>query len=325
MLTRFTTGFALAVCLGGFVAAATLIAAGQAARPLTLVAQVRAALNEKDFAKAEALVAAERRDKGDTPEALAALSWLARGAQADHQSAVAEKYAVEAQTLAVKALGKRSADADANLATAIGAGIEVQALLGVDRGERSSTIAFLERELATYAGTALAKRIQKNINLLTLEGHAAPALERSEWIGTAAPPSLADLKGKVVVVFFWAHWCPDCKIEGPILQKLYEKYRAQGLTVVAPTMRFGYVAGGKAAPPDEELRYIVQVRDQYYPWLADLPTPVSAGNHQRYGVSSTPTLVIVDRSGIIRTYNPGRLSEADLEARIVPLLGGAAL
>jgi thiol-disulfide isomerase/thioredoxin len=303
-----------------FVACLAVTVAGQAARPLTLVGQVRAALNEKDFARAEALVAAERREKGDTPEALAALSWLARGAQTDRRAADAEQLAIEAQSLAVKALGKRSADDDANLATAIGAGIEVQAQLGVDRGERSSAIAFLERELATYAGTALGKRIQKNINLLTLEGRPAPALERGEWIGTVQPPALADLKGKVVVVFFWAHWCPDCKVEGPILQKLYEKYRAQGLTVVAPTMRFGYVAGGKAAPPDEELRYIVQIRDQFYPWLAELPTPVSAANHQRYGVSSTPTLAIVDRSGVIRTYNPGRLTEADLEARITALL-----
>jgi len=313
MVKRVTTVLLLIACLA-------VTAAGQAARPLTLVGQVRAALNEKDFARAEALVAAERREKGDTPEALAALSWLARGALADRRAAEAEKLAIEAQSLAVKALGKRSPDDDANLAAAIGAGIEVQAQLGVDRGERSSAIAFLERELATYAGTALGKRIQKNINLLTLEGRPAPPLERNEWIGTVQPPALADLKGKVVVVFFWAHWCPDCKVEGPILQKLYEKYRTQGLTVVAPTMRFGYVAGGKAAPPDEELRYIVQIRDQFYPWLAELPTPVSAANHQRYGVSSTPTLAIVDRSGVIRTYNPGRLTEADLEARITALL-----
>lgn len=314
MRMRLSAVLALAACLSGPVIAQ------QPARPVTLVGQVRAALNEKDFARAEALVAAERNEKGNTPEALAALSWLARGAQSNGRNEQAEKFAVEAQTLGVKALGRRAADDDANLAIAIGAGIEVQALVGAARGERSAVIAFLERELATYTGTSVGKRIQKNINLLTLEGHAAPALERSEWIGTVAPPSLADLKGKVVVVFFWAHWCPDCKIEGPILQKLYEKYRSQGLTVVAPTMRFGYVAGGKTAPPDEELRYIVQIRDQYYPWMADLPTPVSAATHQRYGVSTSPTLAIVDRSGVIRTYNPGRLTEAELESRITPLL-----
>jgi thiol-disulfide isomerase/thioredoxin len=251
---------------------------------------------------------------------LAAFSWIGRGAQTLGNKARAEQVATEVQALAVKALAGRSADADASLATAIGAAIEVQALLGVDRGERSSVIAFLERELKTYRDTALGKRIQKNINLLTLEGRPAPALERAEWIGTTAPPPLSVLKGSVVLLFFWAHWCPDCKAQGPILEKLYEKYRDRGLTIVAPTMRFGYVAGGKTAPPDEELKYIVSVRDQYYGWMAKLPTPVSAASHQRYGVSSTPTIAIIDRNGIIRTYNPGRMTEAELDARIAALL-----
>jgi thiol-disulfide isomerase/thioredoxin len=308
--------------IGGAAAAVVLAVSvnGQSARPVTLVSQVRAAIAEKDLAKAEALVAAQRKQDGNTAEVLAAVSWLARGAQAEGRKDEADKFAAEAQQLGVAALAGRSADADANLATAIGAGIEVQAQLAAERGERSEAIAFLEREMRTYRDTSLAKRLQKNINLLTLEGHQAPALERSEWIGAAAPPALSALTGKVVVMFFWAHWCSDCKAQGPILEKLLAKYKSQGLTVVAPTMRFGYVAGGKPAPPDEEMKYIVAVRDQYYPWLANVFTPVSSTNHQRYGVSSTPTLAIVDRQGTIRVYNPGRMTEADLEARIRALL-----
>src|SRR5437868_1335021 len=102
MLTRLM----ITLLLAASISAAAI---GQAARPVTLVAQVRAALTEKDFATAQALVAAERRDKGDTPEALAALSWLARGAQSEGRRDVAEKLAVEAQTLAAKQLGRRSA------------------------------------------------------------------------------------------------------------------------------------------------------------------------------------------------------------------------
>jgi thiol-disulfide isomerase/thioredoxin len=319
MRSLLHVALALAVTLGAVPGATA-----QAAKPVTLVGQVRAAVNEKDLAKAEALVSAERKAQGDTAEVLAAFSWIARGAQTLGNKARAEQVAIEVHALAVKALAGRSADADANLATAIGAAIEVQALLGVDRGERSSVIAFLERELKAYRDTALGKRIQKNINLLTLEGRPAPALERAEWIGTTAPPPLSALKGSVVVLFFWAHWCPDCKAQGPILEKLYDKYRDQGLTIVAPTMRFGYVAGGKPAPPDEELKYIVSVRDQYYGWMTKLPTPVSTASHQRYGVSSTPTVAIIDRKGIIRTYNPGRMTEAELDARIAALLSASS-
>jgi thiol-disulfide isomerase/thioredoxin len=132
------------------------------------------------------------------------------------------------------------------------------------------------------------------------------------------------LEGKVVVLFFWAHWCPDCKVEGPILAKLYAKYRAAGLAIVAPTQRFGYVAGGAPATPDEEFRYMETVRDKYYPFLAGVPVPVSVANHQRYGVSSTPTVVLLDRQGIVRLYHPGSLTEEELEAQLRPLLAAAA-
>ena len=291
------------------------LARAQAARPVTLVSEVRAAIAAKDLTQAEALVSSRRAERGNTPEVLEALSWLARGARTEGQRDRAETYAGEAQRLAVAALAGRQVDTDPHLVMAIGNGIEVQAQIAADRGERSDAIAFLERELATYRNTSLSKRIQKNINLLTLEGKLAPALDTSELLG-ASRQSLADLKGKVVVLFFWAHWCSDCKAQGPILAALRDRYQAQWLTIVAPTQRFGYVAGGAPASPADELRYIAQIRDQYYPFLADLPVPVSAANHLRFGVSSTPTLVIVDRQGIVRLYNPGRLTEAELEKHI---------
>jgi thiol-disulfide isomerase/thioredoxin len=299
-----------------FVAA---LSAAQAARPVTLVSEVRAAIAAHDQARAEALVASRRAERGDTPETIEAMSWLARGAQADGQLDRADRLAADTQRLAVAALGSRRVDEDAALATAIGAAVEVQGLVGVARGQRSEAIAFMQRELDTYRGTAIHKRIQKNINLLTLEGHPAPALDLTESIGPR-PPAAHELKGKVVVLFFWAHWCSDCKIEGPILAALLAKYQSKGLAIVAPTQRFGYVAAGRQAPPDEELRYIVEVRDKYYPFLATQPVPLSVANHQRYGVSSTPTVVILDRQGVVRLYNPGRLTEEELEAKLRPLL-----
>lgn len=293
----------------------------QQTRPVTLISEVRAAIAAKDLPGAEALVTARRGQQGNTPEVLAALSWLARGAQAEKQYDKAVAWAEETQRLAVAALGKRPIDSDPNLVTAIGAAIEVQAQIAAERGQRSEAIAFLQDELSRYRNTSLLQRLQKNINLLTLEGHPAPALDRTEWLGDVAPPALADMKGKVVLLFFWAHWCPDCKIEGPILAKMLDKYGPHGFTIVAPTKRFGYVAGGAKAGPAEELKYIAQIRDQHYPWMARIAVPVSAADHDRYGVSTSPTVVIVDQKGIVRLYHPGRLTEAELDAELRKLIG----
>ena len=54
--------------------------------------------------------------------------------------------------------------------------------------------------------------------------------------------------------------------------------------------------------------------------LAGQPVPVSEANHLRYGVSSTPTLVLVDRGGVVRLYNPGRLTMEQLEPKVTALL-----
>jgi thiol-disulfide isomerase/thioredoxin len=302
-------------------ALAAVLSAGQAARPVTLISEVRAAIAAHDLARAEALVVQRRTQQGNTSEVIEAVAWLGRGALAEQQLDRAEQFAVQAQTLTLTALGSRSVDEDAKLSNALGAAIEVQAQVATARGARTDAIVFLERELKTYRRTGIAKRIQKNINLLTLEGRPAPALDLSESLGAPLDRATAGaLGGKVVVLFFWAHWCPDCKVEGPILAKLFAKYQSNGLAIVAPTQRFGYVAGGKAAPPDEELLYIREIRDRFYPFLADMPVPVSVTNHERYGVSSTPTVVILDRQGIVRLYHPGQMTEEELESRLRPLL-----
>ncbi len=303
--------------------ALALFAAGQTARPVTLVAEVRAAIAAHDLARAEAIVAGRRAEQGNTPEVLEAASWLGRGALAEGKLDQAEKYAIDVQKQIIAALAGRPVDVDPKFATALGATIEVQGQVGAARGTRSEAVSYLQRELEKYRGTSLLKRIQKNINLLTMEGQPAPSLDRSEGIGPAMPAA-QDLKGRVVLLFFWAHWCPDCKNEAPILAKLLAKYQSQGLSIIAPTQRYGYVAGGKPASPDEELKYIVEMRDTVYSFLKDMPVPTSVANHERYGVSTTPTVVIVDRQGAVRLYHPGQMTEAELETQLRPLLAATS-
>src|SRR5262245_48699829 len=85
-----------------------------------------------------------------------------------------------------------------------------------------------------------------------LEGRPAPALDTQERLGPRVP-SLAELEGRVILLFFWAHWCVECKAESAIIARLVEKYRSQGLTLIAPTQLYGYVTAGRAAQRAQEL------------------------------------------------------------------------
>jgi len=61
-------------------------------------------------------------------------------------------------------------------------------------------------------------------------------------------PSLDELNGKVVLLFFRAHWCAECRAESATIAKLVDRYRSQGLVIVAPTQRYGFVEGGRPHP-----------------------------------------------------------------------------
>jgi thiol-disulfide isomerase/thioredoxin len=152
-----------------------------------------------------------------------------------------------------------------------------------------------------------------------LEGKPAPALNADVWFG-AKPPSLASLKGHPVVLFFWAHWCPDCKAEIGILAKVMQDYTPKGVALIGPTKYYGYMAHGQDATPEVEKPYIDQVRKQFYAPLGDMPAPLDNANFANYGASTVPTLVIIDKKGVVRLYHPGNLTEQELTAQLDSVL-----
>jgi thiol-disulfide isomerase/thioredoxin len=274
-----------------------------------------------DFTAAENALKQYRTALGVTPEYLVALSSLGRAQLAHLNYDAAEKNAAEVRSLCLAELAHRSLDSEPGLPLALGASIEVHAQALAEQHRRDEGVLFLNDELKKWQKTSMRDRIQKNINLLTLEGKPVPVLDVSAGIGSLKPLPLSAHHGHPVLLFLWAHWCADCKNEIEIVHKLMAAYGPRGLVVVAPTQHYGFVAKGEPAPPEVETKYIGEVFAKYYAAdLGSVEIPLSEANFARFGVSTTPTMVLVDGQGIVRLYNPGNASYQVLAAKIEPLL-----
>lgn len=125
--------------------------------------------------------------------------------------------------------------------------------------------------------------------------------------------SLADYKGKAVVVNFWATWCGPCRIETPWLIELRNKYASQGLEVLALSADdLDYGDKGKIAQEKQEIARSAAQLHMPYPVLIN-----GASLSDKYGgLDSLPTTFFVNRKGIIVASQIGLSAKDDLEAKM---------
>jgi thiol-disulfide isomerase/thioredoxin len=154
--------------------------------------------------------------------------------------------------------------------------------------------------------------------MLDLAGKPAPEIRAEDHLAGGGAPeftSLASLRGKPTVLFFWWEACGDCRMQAATFSKVVEKYAGKNVAFVAPTRYYG-----KPEARAEEKGKIENSWSETYHLTGKVPVPISDSAMLRYGVSATPTFVFVDRSGVVRRYTATRMSEDRLSAEIDALL-----
>ena len=136
-------------------------------------------------------------------------------------------------------------------------------------------------------------------------GEAAPAFTLSDLDGNRV--SLADLRGRPVVVNFWASWCGHCKEEFPLLASAADAHRDAGLAVVGIVFRDG------AGP----------ARDFMARFGATWPAAIDPDETvaSRFGIIWPPDTFFIDRNGVVTSRQIGQLSSADLDRGLAGILG----
>lgn len=160
----------------------------------------------------------------------------------------------------------------------------------------------LSRLVEEHPSDPAARNARADLRALEVIGKPAPELEIARWFPDDPKP-LSSLRGRPVLLVFWATWCPHCRRAMPGIADKYERFRDRGLEVIAVTRH------SRGQTDADVTRYI---EEKGIPF----PVAVDAGGvtSRRYGVSGIPAAALIDRTGkVVWRNHPAQLSDADLD------------
>jgi|SRR6266404_7351735 len=176
----------------------------------------------------------------------------------------------------------------------------------------AAEVAFAERisQIMQASGTPPQKRaatsgylqIRDRATQIALIGQKAPEITIKTWIN-GGPVRVEDLRGRVVLLEFWATWCKPCQEMFPKLRQLHDQASTRGLEIIAITRHY-MAYGGTDESKQEELQLMdTAVTTHEVSFAVGVAEDESL--QAVYGANGLPTAVLIDRHGVVRYAGPG--------------------
>jgi hypothetical protein len=203
------------------------------------------------------------------------------------------------------------------------------------QGQNDEALTLLRRALAEWNDLPITKGVvQPELERYSLVGTSGAPITAPRWLNRTAGGPPLDLRGKVTLLSFTAHWCGPCRESYPGINRLRAKYGKDGFQVVLATQLYGFFQSERPLAPEAEID-----RDKAYFAEHGLDVPIAIGdkvdirmengktvylpapnpNDTAYKVSGIPQIQLIDRQGRIRLIMIG-YDEAN-EAKLATLIG----
>jgi thiol-disulfide isomerase/thioredoxin len=196
------------------------------------------------------------------------------------------------------------------------------ALIELQQDNAGEAKQILEEGITQLGEGGPIQSLEGTLQLMNLIGQKAPALSAETWLNSG-PLNLADLKGKVVVIDFWATWCRPCRAVIPTLVEVYQKYKDNGLVILGYTRLYGRYRDEIQRLGSVEASQEIQLTGEFLNRF-NMEYPVAIAHDKKgfedYFIQGIPTMIFIDQTGKIVNFKIGSGNEDYVIGQIEKLL-----